>query len=93
MLALSEDQELSAPQRVRFFELEQIVGRDLSAFLECAKALAIIRDDKLYREHYQYFEEYLLRRWGLSKTYARNLMNSALVAKTSHSTVTRCRPT
>jgi len=73
---------LSEAERSRLHELEHTVESNLATFLETGKALAEIRDSGLYREHYGSFERYLLERWGISRSRARDLMNSVDVSET-----------
>jgi hypothetical protein len=73
---------LSAQQKARLCELERVVEGTLNSFLECGRALLQIRDEKLYTEHYRSFEDYCIRRWGLTGHRGRELIRSTLVAET-----------
>ncbi|MBU0972642.1 MAG: hypothetical protein KKC20_18495 [Proteobacteria bacterium] len=63
---------LSEPEKVRFEECEGIIKKGLNTFLEVGRALAEIRDNRLYREAYPgyTFERYCKNVWDLSKGYA-----------------------
>jgi len=50
--------------------LEQIINNHFSNSLRAAEALATIRDQELYRPDFKSFEEYCLKRWGYSRSYA-----------------------
>ena len=57
--------------RVRFEELEQIIGRGLGTFVEVGRALLEIQQRRLYREvGHRTFAEYVAERWDLSKAHA-----------------------
>lgn len=58
---------------------EEIIARGLAAFVEVGLALARVRDERLYRETHTTFEDYCRGRWGLSRTYAYDTINSATV--------------
>jgi hypothetical protein len=61
-------------------ECEKIICRGLETFLEVGRALATIRDKRLYRDRYGTFEEYSRQRWEFSKTHANRLIEAAAVA-------------
>jgi hypothetical protein len=71
-LSESEVQELN--------DYEHIIGNGWNAFLEVGHALSEIRQKRLYRGHYQTFEEYCRRKWDFSKTHANRLIEAAAVA-------------
>lgn len=49
---------------------ESLISKGLNTFLEVGKALAEIRDRRLYRETHKTFERYCKETWDLSKGYA-----------------------
>jgi len=49
---------------------EQVIKNGLSTFLTVGRALATIRDNRLYRETHQTFEKYCKEVWDLSRGYA-----------------------
>ncbi|MCP3940038.1 MAG: hypothetical protein GY710_00955 [Desulfobacteraceae bacterium] len=59
-------------EKVRFEVCEGIIKKGLNTFLEVGRALAEIRDNRLFREAYpKYtFEKYCKEVWDLSKGYA-----------------------
>jgi hypothetical protein len=56
-----------------FEQAERKIARGLKSFLEVGLALKEIRDKRLYRQHYDTFEEYCIRRWELSRPRAYEL--------------------
>ena len=64
----------------RLKELEEVIRRGLSKFLEVGEALLEIRNSKLYRQAgHATFEFYCHKRWGMSRFYAHRLIDSAEV--------------
>ncbi|GAC1472022.1 MAG: hypothetical protein NVS2B14_17370 [Chamaesiphon sp.] len=55
--------------------------KDIQAFnqsyLKAGLALALIHEQKLYKENYRSFEEYALKRWDIKVNYAYKLINAA----------------
>jgi hypothetical protein len=60
-------------------QLEEVVKGGWKNCLEVGHALIEIREKKLYRDKNQNFEQYVRLEFGLSKTYAYNLIGSAEV--------------
>lgn len=71
---------LSAEQKTRLHELERIVERSLTSFLECGRALLAVRDEGLYVEHGN-FETYCRQRWGLSAHRGLAIVRATLVTE------------
>lgn len=69
--------ELSAKERAHLEICESALDVLKLAFWRAGKALRVIRDARLYRETHPSFEAYLDDRWGLSRPYAYNLIDSA----------------
>ncbi len=63
-------------------ECETVIARGLAAFHEVGRSLLEIRDRRLYRETHNRFEDYLRERWGIDRTYANRLIQSAKVVET-----------
>jgi hypothetical protein len=59
---------------------ENIIREGWNTFLEVGRALSKIRQKRLYRDHYQTFEEYCRQKWDFSKTHANRLIEAAAVA-------------
>ena len=60
---------------------EEIISQGIKTFVEVGHALVIIRDERLYRERHQTFEDYLRQRWDLSSPYAYRLMDASAVVE------------
>jgi hypothetical protein len=58
---------ISAPERTRLAELETVVEQGLQTFIDVGLALKEIRDSKLYRQTHATFENYLDKRWQMSR--------------------------
>jgi len=71
---------LTIAELKRLDDLEEVVGKGLSNFIETGAALAEILHDGLYRKEYKSFDEYLYERWGLGKSHAYRLINGSKVA-------------
>jgi len=65
---------ITAHDAERLAALEQIVKDGKGAFLAVGMALVQIRDDRLYRAEHATFEEYLEKRWDISKSYGYRLI-------------------
>lgn len=59
---------------------EAIVERHQEGFMAAAEALVAIRDQKLYRQTHDNFEDYCQERWGFTANYARRQITAAEVA-------------
>lgn len=59
---------------------ELIIGQGLQTYVEVGRALTTIREGKLYRQHYDTWEEYCVDRWGMSRSRAYQLMDASKVA-------------
>lgn len=57
-------------------DLELVIERGMSSFVEVGDALMTIRDDKLYRQHHDTFEAYCRDRWGFADSRARQLIGA-----------------
>lgn len=56
-----------------------MVRTGIETFWKVGKALADIRDGRLYRESHGTFEDYCRERWDITDNYARRLIGSAEV--------------
>jgi hypothetical protein len=70
---------LSTGEQLDLTALETIVDEGLTIFIEVGRALAEIRDRRLYRASHSTFEEYVHERWLLSRTRAYQLIDAAVV--------------
>ncbi|WP_062235822.1 hypothetical protein [Aureimonas sp. N4] len=64
-------------QNSRLAECEKVIEKGLSTFVDVGNALVEIRDDKLYRETHQRFEDYCRDRWDLGRARAYQLIDHA----------------
>ena len=71
--------ELTTAEAHNLETLEGVVERGLATFVEVGRALAEIRDQRLYRASHGTFEEYCHDRWVLSRTRAYRLIDAAAV--------------
>lgn len=71
----------------RLVELEAVIERGLTTFIEVGQALMEIRDQRLYRAEYATFEDYCSKRWLISRPRAYQLMDAAKVAGVLSTTV------
>lgn len=58
---------------------EQIIEQGRKTFVEVGQALVVIRDQRLYRQSYSTFEEYLERRWDMSRPQGYRMIEAAVV--------------
>lgn len=66
----------------RLGELESVIARGLTNFIEVGKALFEIRDKRLYREQgYKTFEKYCRERWHWGRKYADRQILAAIRVK------------
>jgi hypothetical protein len=70
---------LTIDEGKRLATIETMIERGFKSFVESGKALAVVRDEKLYRASYKTFDEYCKGRWGLERSYADRLIKSAEV--------------
>lgn len=60
---------------------EQIITQGIQTFVEVGHALLSIRDQRLYRQSYGTFEDYLSQRWDLSRPHAYRMIDAAVVVE------------
>jgi hypothetical protein len=68
---------LATTETSRLAELEAIVDRGLTTFVEVGRALTEIRDARLYRTTHTTFETYCKARWNFSASRGRQLIAAA----------------
>jgi hypothetical protein len=78
---LSDIIPLTPAEKVRLAELESTVQAHVETFLTVGRALAEIRNKRLYRQYWTTFEDYCLKRWGFSGSRGLDLVRSAQVAE------------
>lgn len=72
---------LATQEAERLADLEVTIAQGLTTFVEVGAALAEIREARLYRETHGTFEDYCRERWGMSRTHANRLVESATVVR------------
>jgi hypothetical protein len=72
---------LTAAEKSRLAELESVVETHLETFLTVGRALAQIRNERLYRTEYPSWETYCTKRWGFNYGHANDLVRSTQVAE------------
>lgn len=66
-------------ERHRLAHLEGVIERGLTTFVEVGRALAEIRDSKLYLDQSPTFEAYCKSRWGWNSSRARQIIGATAV--------------
>ena len=72
---------MSLRESQRLEELEKTIARGQKTFVEVGRALAEIRDLRLYKREYGGFAEYCEKKWGWSKPYCTQLITAAAVVE------------
>ena len=70
---------LTSSERRDLETLEGVVQRGITTFIEVGRALAEIRDRRLYRQTHGTLEDYCHEKWLLSRTRAYRLIDAAAV--------------
>jgi hypothetical protein len=81
MLSQVETAPLNSEQRSRLKELEGTIERTLSSFIECGMALREVRDQRLFRESYSSFDDYLAQRWSITRHHALRMIRAVTIAE------------
>lgn len=85
------DGALTTAQKNVFACYEATIERGLASFMEVGIALMRIRDDRLYRETHERFDDYCKDRWQISPSRAYQLIDGAEAARTV-STIVETKP-
>lgn len=78
---------LTAAERDFLDHCEQKIARGLETFREVGEALMAVRDNRLYREQYETFEQYCSERWGFTPARASQLVDAATLVELISSTM------
>ena len=74
--------EALSPAEVQSLEhYEEIISQGIKTFVAVGQALLSIRDQRLYRQSYSTFGDYLRQRWDLGSPYAYRLMDASAVVE------------
>ena len=79
----AKTEAITLDESQRFIELEKIIAAGKQTFIEVGKALAEIRDARLYHSDFSTFEEYCDKKWGFTKQHAYRLIACAPIAKSN----------
>jgi len=79
--ATRQRRRLSPQERATLRQCEVAIQRGLRSFIETGRALATIRNQRLYREHHRTFRAYCQARWGFDASRARQLIAAADVVR------------
>ena len=80
-MPIEKSESLNHIEKQELKDCELIIDDGLRGFIAVGNALAKIRDEKLYREHFSSFEKYVKSRWQMNKDYAYKLMSGSEVAQ------------
>jgi hypothetical protein len=80
VITAPETAALTAVEATTLDDLEGVIEKGLSGFVEVGTALSRIRDGKLYRETHGTFEDYCRERWSISRAHAYRQIEAAGVA-------------
>lgn len=72
---------LSTAERHELARHETVIGRGLLTFVEVGRALADVRQRRLYRETHPDFALYCLDRWSITKRHANRLIQGSAVVR------------
>jgi hypothetical protein len=72
--AKADSKKLEAAEKLELEKHETLIGNGNRAFFEVGDALNVINKSKLYRESYQTFDDYVEKRWLMSKPAAYRYM-------------------
>lgn len=75
-----EQAPLSSVERDRLLTEEEVIHHGWHTFINVGKALAAIRDQRLYREGYATFADYCQDRWNLGRSRAYQMIEAAGVS-------------
>lgn len=70
---------LTITEHTQLAECEAVIERGLHTFMEVGDALLKIRQNRLYRNTHESFEDYCRERWGFRRSHADNLIDAARV--------------
>jgi|GEM_PF-2853339 len=79
--------ELTPAEQDRLDRCETVIERGLRTFMEVGSALAVIRNERLYRAEYATFEDYCRRRWDMGRNYVNKLVTAGEIVTSLGTTV------
>ena len=84
--------ELSVVEQSELSRLESIIEKNLQSFYDVGMALTKIRDQRLYREKHETFQEYCKYQWDISRPRAYQLIGAAEVQNNLSTVVDKLLP-
>jgi len=82
MSAIATRSPITEIEAQRLARCEETISRGLETFVKVGRALAEIRDRRLYRAKYGTFDAYVAARWGMSRTRAYEFIAAGEVVET-----------
>jgi hypothetical protein len=78
----------ATPQEIeRLVKFEAIIEKNCKSLFALGEALQVIRDEQLYRESFETFEDYCRERWAFSRIWAHYQISAATTRATLLTTV------
>jgi hypothetical protein len=75
-LTMSTLASLTETETALLAECELEISENLRSFRTLGKALATVRDGRLYRAHFATFEDYCEQKWGISRSHGNGLADA-----------------
>lgn len=82
---------LSPDEKRELKRQELVIDDGLRGFIAVGNALSIISEQKLYREDYPSFDDYVKDRWDIGRNYAYRLINGSEVATRVEGVTNECQ--
>src|SRR6516162_7355493 len=73
--------QLTPPEAQELRRCESAIKEGMDTFIEVGNALLVIRDQRLYRNDHDSFEEYCRTRWNMTARQANRLVGAAGVVE------------
>ena len=73
--------DLSEDEHHQLLASEAIIAKANALSWQAVQALAVIRDERLYRDNYETFEKYCQERWGFGRSFINRQIGAAQVVK------------
>ncbi len=68
---------LTKPEKEKLAKLEEVVERHVKSFFEVVEAMRTIKVEKLWRADYDSWEDYVERKWKMSRQHSYRLVDAA----------------
>jgi len=73
--------QLELAQKNEKAKLELVIENGLNSFIEVGRALAAIKDKRLYRYEFKTFDEYCREKWQLTRQHVYNKIQASKAAE------------